>query len=449
MTAAVVQRPRLHFTPERNWLNDPNGLVFFGGRWHLYFQHNPNGSDWGDMSWGHASSADLVTWEEHSVALLHGEDEAIFSGSVVVDVTGSAGFGAGVLVALYTLDSSRGQAQALAWSPDGYSWTKQGVVLDRGTSDFRDPKVFRHADRWVMIAVEAQHREVHLFASDDLHDWRPLSVFGPAGAVEGIWECPDLFELDGRWVLTVSLNPGGPAGGSGQQYFVGDFDGIAFTAERWGWLDRGRDFYAGVTFDSAPGGERVMLGWMSNWDYAAQVPTGPWRGSMTLPRRLSLNADRVLRQSVAGGPWGGRAVLERRDEPVDGRLALPVATDCCRIDAVLRLGSARAVGLRLREGVSAATVVAWDGAELTVDRGASGSTGFSPSFASCSRAPLAGGETVALSIWVDASSIEVFAADGALVLTEQIFPGEEDLGVSVFAAGGRAAIESLTVTVFD
>lgn len=444
---AVAQRPRLHFTPERNWLNDPNGLVFFGGRWHLYFQHNPNGNDWGDMSWGHASSTDLVTWEEHEVALLHGDDEAIFSGSVVVDTTGSAGFGAGVLVALYTLASSRGQAQALAWSRDGYTWTKQGVVLDRGTSDFRDPKVLRHEGRWVMIAVEAEHREAHLFASDDLHEWRPLSVFGPAGAVEGVWECPDLFELDGRWVLTVSLNPGGPSGGSGQQYFVGDFDGVAFTAERSGWLDRGRDFYAGVTFDSAPGGERVMIGWMSNWDYAAQVPTGPWRGSMTLPRRLSLDAEGRLRQSVAGGPWGGRAVLERRDTSVVGRLELPVSAEVYRVDAVLRLGASARVGLRLREGAGTATVVSWDGAELVVDREASGRTGFSPSFASCSRAPLAE-EALAVSIWVDASSIEVFASDGALVLTEQIFPGEEDLGLSVVADGGAAVVESLTVTVF-
>ncbi|NQX27345.1 glycoside hydrolase family 32 protein [Microbacteriaceae bacterium VKM Ac-2854] len=442
MTAAVtVRRPKLHFTPERNWMNDPNGLVYFGGRYHLYFQHNPNGSDWGDMSWGHASSTDLVHWSEHPVALLHGEDEGIFSGSVVVDVDGSAGFGRGVLVALYTVASSRGQAQALAWSADGFSWTKCGVVLDRGTRDFRDPKVFRYGGGWVLAAVEAHEREVHLFSSSDLHSWAPLSVFGPSGAVEGIWECPDLFELDGRWVLTVSLNPGGPAGGSGQQYFVGDFDGVRFQADSWGWLDHGRDFYAGVTFDSAPGGERIMLAWMSNWDYAAEVPTAPWRGSMTLPRRLSLHGG-VVRQRVAGGPCEETVELALEDVTL-GEFALPDAGLAFRVDARLRLGSAGRVGF-----VIGGAVLAWDGVEISMDRTASGRTGFSELFPSVSRAAAGVAGALVVSVWVDATSIEVFAYDGAVVLTEQIFPvgSEEAPFAAFFADGGAAEVAALTVT---
>ncbi|NQX10845.1 glycoside hydrolase family 32 protein [Microbacteriaceae bacterium VKM Ac-2855] len=436
----MTARPRLHFTPERNWLNDPNGLVHFGGRYHLYFQHNPNGIDWGDMSWGHASSVDLVHWDEHPVALLHGEDEGIFSGSVVVDVDGTAGFGAGVLVALYTVASSRGQAQALAWSRDGYVWTKCGIVLDRGTRDFRDPKVFRHGDRWVLAAVEAHEREVHLFSSPDLRTWTALSVFGPAGAEEGIWECPDLFELDGHWVLTVSTNPGGPAGGSGQQYFVGAFDGERFTAESWDWLDYGRDFYAGVTFDSAPRGERIMIGWMSNWDYAAQVPTAPWRGSMALPRVLTLRAGK-LRQAIAGGPWRGPVLTEIAATALT-ELRLPDAGGCFRIEARLRLGSAQRLVLVLRGG----TVVTWDGDELSVDRTASGEVDFSPLFASVSRARAGAGDLLTLDVWVDAGSVEIFADDGGVMLTEQIFPAEEQRGAELFAVGGDAMIESLRLT---
>lgn len=448
MTAlATTQRPRLHFAPARNWMNDPNGLVFFAGRYHLYFQHNPNGSDWGDMSWGHASSVDLVHWEEHPVALWFGPDEGIFSGSIVVDTEGSAGFGAGVLVALYTVASSRGQAQAVAWSPDGFVWTKHGVVLDRGSSDFRDPKVFRHGDGWVLVAVEALAHEVHLFSSPDLLRWSPLSVFGPEGATDGIWECPDLFPLGDRWVLTVSLNPGGPAGGSGQQYFVGSFDGETFSADSWGWLDHGHDFYAGVTFDSAPAGERIMIGWMSNWEYAAQLPTAPWRGSATLPRRLSLDSSGRVTQEVAGNSWPERTVLERSGFAVDGRVPLPVTAEAYRVDATLRLGAATRVGLLLREGADAATVLAWDGAELTVDRRHSGDVGFAPSFPSVSRAAVDADDTLTIAVWVDASSVEVFADGGRTVLTEQIFPGAADLGLAVFTEGGPASIESLVVTL--
>jgi sucrose-6-phosphate hydrolase SacC (GH32 family) len=285
-------RPRYHLSPRRHWMNDPNGLVHHDGRWHAFFQHNPEGNDWGNMSWGHASSPDLVHWTEHPVALRHRDGEVVFSGSVVVD--GDS------LAALHTSVYADGrQAQSLARSTDGgLTWTAYAgnPVLDRGSREFRDPKVFRHAGRWVMVAVEATERQVLLHESDDLVTWRLLSTFEDPRD-EGPWECPDLVELPvegqpGRsaWVLVVSVQTGSAAGGSGTRYLVGDFDGTTFTPHdrRTRWLDHGRDNYAGVTFDQAPDGRRVLLAWMSSWDYAGAVPTSPWRGGMTLPRELTL-----------------------------------------------------------------------------------------------------------------------------------------------------------------
>ncbi|MCM6763561.1 glycoside hydrolase family 32 protein [Rathayibacter sp. ZW T2_19] len=448
MTATTLStRPAVHFAPARHWMNDPNGLVFLGGRYHLYFQHNPNGADWGDMSWGHASSTDLRTWTEHPVALLHDEHEGVFSGSIVVDHANSSGFGSvdePPLVALYTSARERSQSQALAWSLDGgETWTKHGVVLDRGTTDFRDPKVIRYGDHWILAAVEALDRQVHLFRSDDLLSWTPLSVFGPAGATDGIWECPDLFPLDGRWVLALSMNPGHPSGGSGMQYFVGDFDGTSFTATSWDWLDRGRDFYAGVTVSGSP--EPVMIGWMSNWDYAHAVPTSPWRGSAALPRRLSLRGERLVQLPAA-----------ELHEPVSYRVgpqelgAIELPEQACgralRLRLAVRSDSPVEIVLRGSEDGSHGPVVRLGGGVLSIDRRASGETGFSDAFASVSSAPLSG-ERLEIDVWVDATSVEVFADGGALVLSELVFPRDED--VSVRLRGEGAMLEWLEATVLE
>lgn len=298
-------RPISHFTPAQNWINDPNGLLFYKGRYHLFYQHNPSGILWGNMSWGHSVSENLIDWQHLPVAIECTETSGIFSGSAVVDFTNSSGFGSlenPPLVAIYTVHQNDGsnQSQHIAYSNDeGLTWIKyaDNPVLDLGMKDFRDPKVSwdESSNSWLMTIAKPLEFKIAFFTSPDLKSWRHLSDFGPLGAVEGCWECPDLFPLttpsgETKWVLLVSLNPGGVTGGSGTQYFIGDWDGRSFTTDQKEikWIDYGRDNYAGVTFHNAPDGRRIFLAWMSNWDYAAKLPSPIWRGSMTLPRELSL-----------------------------------------------------------------------------------------------------------------------------------------------------------------
>jgi sucrose-6-phosphate hydrolase SacC (GH32 family) len=298
-------RPTFHFTPEKNWINDPNGLLFYKGKYHLFYQHNPAGILWGNMSWGHSVSSDLHTWEHLPVAIPCTDTTGIFSGSAVVDYKNTSGFGSldnPPLVAIYTVhqNDESNQSQHIAYSLDeGLTWVKyaDNPVLDLRMKDFRDPKVSWDADTetWLMTVAKPQEFKIAFFRSSDLKNWSHLSDFGPLGATGGCWECPDLFPLvapsgEKKWVLIVSLNPGGVAGGSGTQYFIGDWDGTSFTTSQAEtlWLDYGRDNYAGVTFNNVSDGRRIFLGWMSNWDYAAKLPSPIWRGSMTSPRELQL-----------------------------------------------------------------------------------------------------------------------------------------------------------------
>ena len=310
------------------------------GVYHLYYQNNPLGNVWGNMSWGHATSPDLLTWTEHpspSPATREKTSSPAASSSTVTTPAASAPAPSPPLVAVYTSAFKPGspheglQAQSLAYSLDGgYTWTKHAAnpVLNRGSAEFRDPKVIRYdggaGSYWVMVAVEATDFQVVLYKSDDLRNWELLSTFGPANATGGVWECPDLFPLpvDGdpenlKWVLTVNLNPGGPNNGSAGQYFVGDFDGTTFASattvteglqdpDRLGeyqWLDWGRDYYAAVSFSDAPDNRRLMIAWMNNWEYANQIPTSPWRSPMTLAREISLH---TIRRKTAAGPAGRR-----------------------------------------------------------------------------------------------------------------------------------------------
>jgi fructan beta-fructosidase len=309
-------RPQFHFTPERNWMNDPNGLVYHDGEYHLFYQYNPFGDKWGHMSWGHAVSSDFVHWKHLPLALSEQGEVMIFSGSAVVDSSNSSGFGKDdqpPMVAIYTghreetKHAKRVEDQRLAYSNDGgRTWAHYSgnPVIDIGSPEFRDPKVFWHepTNQWIMVVVLSKEKKVRLYASHDLKKWTQLSEFGPAGAWRDpiIWECPDLFPLEverepsaTKWVLIVNINPGGPAGGSGSQYFVGEFDGTRFTpddAEGTLWVDYGSDFYAAVTWSNVPesDGRRILLGWMSNWDYTQHIPTSPWRSAMTVPRSLRL-----------------------------------------------------------------------------------------------------------------------------------------------------------------
>ncbi len=300
-------RPTFHFTPEKNWINDPNGLLFYKGKYHLFYQHNPSGILWGNMSWGHSVSTDLHTWQHLPVAIPCTDTAGIFSGSAVIDLTNSSGFGSlenPPMVAIYTVhqNDETHQAQHIAFSLDeGMTWMKyaDNPVLDLEMKDFRDPKVSWEPETqtWLMTVAKPQEFKIAFFRSTDLKSWTHLSDFGPLAAIGGIWECPDLFELptpsgETKWVLIVSLNPGGVAGGSGTQYFIGDWDGRIFTTSQSEtlWIDYGRDNYAGVTFNNVADGRRIFLAWMSNWDYASKLPSPIWRGSMTAPRELQITS---------------------------------------------------------------------------------------------------------------------------------------------------------------
>lgn len=283
-------RPQVHFTPEKNWMNDPNGLVWHKGEYHLFFQHNPFGREWGHMSWGHAVSTDLLNWQELDVAIPEDEKGAIFSGSAV-----SVG---DEIIAIYTRDKNKLQTQCIATSYDnGRTFTQYegNPVLDLGMEHFRDPKVFRYEERWIMAVVKSQEFTVCFYSSEDLKSWNLESEFGKTGAVGGQWECPDLFPLtyngEQVWVLIVSLSPGGIKNSSGTQYFIGDFDGKTFTP-RYStteprWFDYGSHNYAGVTFNNEPNDKRIFIGWLNSWQ-KKEHPETSWTGSMTIPRELGI-----------------------------------------------------------------------------------------------------------------------------------------------------------------
>ncbi len=469
-TAATPHwRPRLHFTPPAWWMNDPNGLVWQGGRWHLFYQYHPHSRVWGPMHWGHASSTDLRTWQDHGVALAPTEAGMVFSGSAVFDAANTSGLGtpeAPPLVALYTLhDEAAAQAgqaafqhQALAYSLDGgLQWQRLPgpPVLPNpgtpGTRDFRDPKLrwLPERQRWLMALAVGEH--IAFYSAADLRHWVHESDFGAGlGAHDGVWECPDLFPLptpEGeRWVLLVSLVKGGPAGGSATQYFVGHFDGTHFHADDAGvrWIDHGPDNYAGITWAGVPDGRTVFVGWMNNWDYARDLPTAPWRGAMTLPRELHLRREAggwrlcstPARELQAGlGPvlWrmGDEAQGLKTAPPTAPPTALPTAlhtalqtADGCawitlqaRAHESFTLSFDNTLGDALHVGFDA------DRAVFFIDRRNAGETAFHPSFAARHEVPRwATLETLTLTLVLDTSSVELFADEGCSVMTSQVFP---------------------------
>jgi len=472
----AVKRPQLHFTAKKNWINDPNGLFFDGKQYHLYFQHNPNGVGHGYMSWGHAVSTDLVNWEELPIAILHGDVADIFSGSIVVDHDNTSGFGDGTIppvIAIYTAAAKdeTNQSQAIAYSLDGgATFTKyaQNPVIDRGSKDFRDPKVSRYESAegsyWVLVAVEAIERRVVIYRSENLIDWTELSSFGPKAAVTGIWECPDLFQLPVsgtdqlKWVLIVSLNPGGIAGGSGTQYFVGEFDGTTFTPDQdvaavegldfealsaAKWLDYGRDFYAGVTFHGLPVEQQTLISWMSNWDYARDLPNDGWRGSMSTARTLNLVKDTEgnfeIRQQILGLP-----VTDVVSQSVTGA------------ETRIELGSPALLELHLAGNVSESAKLSFyrtdesliseitvESALLTHERTAG--LVDHELYASTQRMPLpAGLAEITVQVLLDHGSIEILAADGLRSLTDQL-TGEAApaYGVLKVAGGTNASVAVL------
>lgn len=436
-------RPELHYTPPFGWMNDPNGLSRVGDRWHLFFQYNPYSIDFGNIGWGHAVSDDLVDWETWPVAIEPEGLHLIFSGSLVADPASPVCEGEevdGCMVAVYTTHRSQPegvvQTQDLAVSRDGgrtFAKYEGNPVLDLSATDFRDPKVFFHEEtgRWIMVVVLPLEHQVVLFGSDDLVAWTELSRFGPAGSTEGIWECPDLFPLPvvdddrtvgTRWVMKVYLNPGHIAGGSGAQYFVGSFDGTVFVPDAEQalprWVDWGTDFYCATTFHDGDDeeGRQTWLGWMNNWSYAGELPTYPWRGSMTVPRQLWLVPD----QDGSVPELAQAPVLPERDvakeQVAAGVIDLPAGAQ--RLDVSSQDGGA----LTLLAGDVEVATVEWNFDEgIRVLRETAGNRGPDGFATSTPFAPLSD-RAAEFSVVVDAGSVEVFANGGRTVVTSLLVP---------------------------
>ncbi len=417
-------RPVYHHTPAWGWMNDPNGMFYKDGVWHLYFQYNPYGSQWENMTWGHSTSTDLIHWTFQGAPIEADAWGTIFSGSAVVDHNNTAGFGKGAVVAMYT-SAGENQTQSIAYSNDnGQTFTKYdgNPVLTSNTPDYRDPHVFWNEDikRWNMIMAEGQHMDI--YSSADLKEWKLESQFGAEyGNHGGVWECPDLMKMKVRgtdqykWMLLCNINPGGPFGGSATQYFVGQFDGHKFTCESapevTKWMDYGKDHYATVTFDNAPDGRHVAMAWMSNWQYANQVPTMQYRSANSVPRDLDLYEYQG--QTYCGVTPSPELAAARPKK------ATKTLTEACEMVVTLR-GNAT---ITLANDKGEQVVMTYDEKSRTfaMDRTKSGQKEFSDDFAALTVAPVHG-KMSQLRLFIDRSSIEAFDADGKMAMTNLVFP---------------------------
>lgn len=446
-------RPQFHFTPPEKWMNDPNGLVYNEGVYHLFYQYYPDDIVWGPMHWGHATSRDMIKWEHKSIALYPDENGLIFSGSAVVDKKNSSGFGTlknPPLVAIFTYHDMEGeksgaldfQTQGIAYSLDnGETWKKYDgnpvIPNDTAIKDFRDPKVFWHeaSQKWVLVLVAKDHARI--YNSTDLKKWKYLSEFGKdKGAHGGVWECPDLFPLkvngseEEKWILITSINPGAPNGGSGTQYFVGSFDGEHFISDQTEpkWLDYGTDNYAGVTYNNTPNEERIFIGWMSNWNYARDTPTKVWRSAMTLPRKLSL---KKLKNEYFLFNYPLQALEKITEKRISSKVKtsnklLFKSTNYNQSEIVFETKN-RNFELTFSNEEGDILELVLDGAneQFRLDRTKSGITDFEKSFgATVHTMPIEKlpNDEFEIRILIDWSSIEVFINKGQYVMTEQVFP---------------------------
>ncbi|MDB5241988.1 MAG: glycoside hydrolase family protein [Spirosoma sp.] len=468
-------RPQFHFTPKAHWMNDPNGMVYFKGTYHLFFQYHPTGTTWGPMHWGHTTSKDMVHWQEQPIALYPDSLGMIFSGSAVVDRDNTSGFGKNgqtPLVAIFTHHNARlekektgkFQYQSLAYSLDeGKTWTKYAgnpVLPNPGITDFRDPKVrwYEPRKKWIMTLATKDH--ITFYSSPNLKRWTKESEFGNnVGAHGGVWECPDLFPLDynGRkaWVLLVSINPGGPNGGSATQYFVGDFDGSQFKpfSTETKWMDYGTDNYAGVTFSNT-GTRTVLIGWMSNWQYAEKVPTNTWRSATTVPRELGLKEvnNQLLLTSTP---------VKELDELNGKTTTLNNVTVKGQYDLTAKIGS-KAESFKLTLSAPAANdfsivlaneqnnelVIGYDKAHnaFFINRTKSGKIDFEKGFGKRHSAPrLTTDSQISLTLLVDAASVELFADGGLTVMTDIFFPDKAMTKLFIKSATG-VSIKDLKFT---
>lgn len=483
-----LYRPNFHFTPENNWMNDPNGMFYFNGYYHLYFQYHPESSVWGPMHWGHATSKDMVTWTEQPIALYPDDLGTIFSGSTVVDKDNSSGFGkmddAMPVVAIYTNskkldgDDNWKQTQSIAYSHDeGQTFIKyknNPVIDNNELKDFRDPKVTwdEKSSSWVMSLAVGD--KISFYSSENLKDWKYLSDFGQnIGGHGGVWECPDLFKLPvlgtekSKWVLLVSINPGGPNGGSATQYFIGDFDGTNFIIDKEFekdlnnnqeyWIDFGRDNYAGVTWSNATrkDGSKLMMGWMSNWDYAQEVPTEAWRSAMTIAREIKLKQDangyRLLFTPV-------QELSDYRSKKYkDEHISIKDYTKLISSDKI-NLASAEikfkisnlkedTYTFKLSNSEGDELMFGYDNKEKTffIDRRNSGKTDFSEKFANAisTAKRTSSNKDLSGTILLDKTSIELFYDNGETVMTELFFPNVPFENLSLKAEQHEFTLDTL------
>lgn len=470
-------RPVYHFTPNYGWMNDPNGMVYYAGEYHLFYQHNPFGTRWQNMSWGHAISKDLVTWEHLPEALYPDSLGTIFSGCAVVDENNTAGLQKGnekTLLAFYTQSERGGQWQSLAYSNDkGRTWVKYDknpILKHESARDFRDPKVFWHepAKKWIMILAVGQIMEI--YSSVNAIDWTYESNFGEGyGCHAGVWECPDLFELpiEGdpnlkKWVLICNINPGGPSGGSASQYFIGHFDGKKFICENEKediqWMDRGKDHYAFVTWSDIPkeDGRRIGIAWMSNWEYAGDVPTLNFRSASTVPRELKLiqsGKDYILTN------YPVKEIEKLRKKSVR-KNNIPVK-DEYNIDNLLN-NNQGTYELNIEIGNISAEIIGFklfnsDGEYIdcsintseqriyVIDRKSSGITDFNPNFPAHTSAPIEQKQSYRLRLLIDKASVECFEGDGVLSMTNIIFPKTPYNRICFYSKGGEYNVKAMDI----
>lgn len=465
-------RPVYHHTPAYGWMNDPNGMFYKDGVYHLYFQYNPYGSVWGNMHWGHSTSTDLMHWKFEGCAIVPDAWGAIFSGSCVVDHENTAGFGKEAVVAFYTSAKSTLwgdiQMQSMAYSLDnGKTFTKYegNPILTSSEKDFRDPKVFWYAPgkHWVMILAVGQHMEI--YSSVNLKEWKKESEFGAMqGAHGGVWECPDLVDIpvegsrEKKWVLICNLNPGGPFGGSAAQYFVGSFDGKKFVNEsptQTKWMDWGKDNYATVTWNNAPDGRCIALGWMSNWQYANNVPTRQYRSANTLARDLTLyreGQELYLKSTPSSEVKKARGKkvsipsfkVSEKHEMVN---LFEEKQGAYEVEIVIQNAGASKIAFCLLNDKGEKVSMYYDlnRKQFVMDRSESGKVDFSKDFPAVTVAPVNVDKELTLRLFVDRSSIEAFGEDGKFVMTNLVFPSQPYVKMCFEADKNGYAVKSLNV----
>lgn len=455
-------RPQYQFSPAIHWTNDPNGLVYHEGEYHIFYQYNPMGIRWGHMSWGHAISKDLVHWQHLPVAIEEGKDVMIFSGTCFVDFNNSSGLGKDgkpPMIAIYTGHKETNQSQHLAYSNDnGRTWTKydKNPVLDIGKANFRDPKVFWYEPekKWVMVLALPEEKQMQFYSSLDLKDWKLVSSFGPAGDVTGIWECPDLVQIPianepgkSKWMLMHSPAPY-------MQYFVGEFDGTNFKSDnpvtKVYRPDYGPDYYAAIMYNNLPKGTApISIGWVNNWNYAGDIPTMPWRGAMSFPRSLSvkkIDGEWCLIQEPVKALTGLRYEQSKwMNLPVNGTRLLPIKGQQYELEVFFEIGDAAISGVQIASGHGHEMEIGYDAAskKIYIDRSKTANQDIHKRFAELSRYETnlsLTNKKLHLRIFFDNSIVTVFANNGEAVLTTQIFPGKQDDGIQLFSRNGKATL---------